>query len=74
MVTSLLRASIPLSKVNSLRLTDHRHMFDLVPFIAKDEEGRLKNERNKKHFSDETTRLDEALAVVVHFVGEQWTL
>ena len=43
-------------------------MFDLVPFIAKDEEARLKDEISEKHVSvyfDGTSRLGEALAVLV---------
>ena len=85
-VTALLRAGIPLLKLdsfrdileeNAYRLTDRRHMFDLVPFILKEEETRIKNEVTGKHLSvifDGTSRLGEALAVIVRFVGEQWTL
>ena len=49
-VTALLWAGIPLSKLdsfrdvleeNAYRLSDSRHMFDLVPFILKEEEGRI---------------------------------
>ena len=79
-VTALLRAGLPLSKLdsfrdilqeNAYRLTDRRHMFDLVPFILKEEEA---NEVAGKHFSvifDGTSRLGE---VIVRFVGEEWTL
>ena len=82
----LLRAGIPLSKLdsfrdileeNAYRLTDRRHMFDLVPFILKEEEARIKNDIAGKHLSvifDGTSRLGEALAVIVRFVGEDWTL
>lgn len=85
-VTALLRAGIPLSKLdsfrdileeNAYRLTDRRHMFDLVPFILKEEEARIKNDIAGKHLSvifDGTSRLGEALAVIVRFVGEDWTL
>ena len=85
-VTAVLRAGIPLSKLdsfrdileeNAYRLTDCRHMFDHVPFILKEEEARLKNEVNGKHISvifDGTSRLGEALVVIVRFIGEEWTL
>ena len=85
-VTALLRAGIPLSKLdsfrdileeNAYRLTDRQHMFDLVPFTLKEEEARLKNEVNGKHLSvifDGTSRLGEALVVIVRFIGEEWTL
>ena len=84
-VTALLRAGILLSKLDSFRdlleehayrLTDRRHMFDLVPFILK-EEARIKNEITGKYLSvifDGTSRLGEALAVIVRFIGEDWTL
>ena len=82
-VTALLRAGIPLSKLDSFRdlleehayrLTDRRHMFDLVPFILKEEEARIKNEITGKYLFDGTSRLGEALAVIVRFIGEDWTL
>ena len=83
---SLLRAGIPLSKLSSLRdileensykLTDRRHKFNLVPFVLKEEENRLKEEISGKNISvcfDGTSRLGEALAIVVRFVGDEWTL
>ena len=85
-VTALLRAGIPLSKLDRFRdllgenaycLTDRQHMFDLVPFILKQEEARIQEEINGKSLSviyDGTSRLGEALAVIVRFVGEEWTL
>lgn len=52
-------------------------MFDLVPFILKEEEARIQKEITGKYLSvifDGTSRLGEALAVIVRFVGEEWTL
>ena len=49
-------------------------MFDLVPFILK--EG-LKQELRGKQVGvifDVTTRLGEALAIILRFVSEFWTL
>lgn len=85
-VTAFLRAGIPLSKLDSFReileenahrLTDRRHMFDLIPFILKEEEARVRKEMTGKYLSvifDGTSRLGEALVVIVRFVGEEWTL
>ena len=84
-VTALLKAGIPLSKLdclrdileeNAFRLTDRRHMFDLVPFVLNEEIARLKNEIDGKYLSlifDGTSRLGEAMAVV-RFVSSDWTL
>lgn len=85
-VTAFLRAGVPLSKLdsfrdfleeNGFRLTDRRHVFDLIPFILKEEEARVRKEITGKDLSiifDGTSRLGEALAVIVRFVGEEWTL
>ena len=85
-VTAFLRAGIPLSKLasfrdlleeNAYRLTDRRHMFDLVPFILKREEEQICEEIAGKHLSvifDGTSRLGEAMAIVVRFVAEEWKL
>ena len=56
-VTALLRAGIPLSKLdrfrdlleeNSFRLADNRHMFNLIPFIVKEEESHTAREISGK--------------------------
>ena len=52
-------------------------MFNLVPFILKEEEDCLKQELQGKQVGvifDGTTRLGEALAIILHFVSESWTL
>ena len=85
-VTAFLRAGIPLSKLdsfrdlleeNAYRLTDRRHMFDLVPFVLKREEEQICKEIAGKHLSvvfDGTSRLGEAMAILVRFVSEEWKL
>ena len=53
------------------------YLFDLVPFILKEEEARIRKEITGKCLSvifDGSSRLGEALAVIVLFVGEEWTL
>ena len=87
-VTAFLREAIPLTKLDGFRdlleenaycLTDRQHtcMFDLVPFILKQEEERLQEEIHCKRLSvifDGTSRLGEAMAIVVCFVNEEWKL
>ncbi len=82
-VMAFMRSGIPLSKLdcpdlrnlleeNGYRLTDHRHMLDMVPFILKEERTRLRSELQGKYLSvvfDSTTRLGEVLAIVVRFLN-----
>ena len=67
----------PLLEENGLPLADRHFMFDLVPFILKEEEACLKQELQEKPVGvifDGTTRLGEAMAIILHFVSESWTL
>ena len=74
-LTCFLRAGVPLRKLleeNAMRLTDRRHMSDL-----KEKQQRIKREISSEFVSvifDGTSRLGEALAVVVRFVGVDWTI
>ncbi len=86
-VMALMQAGIPLQKLecpglrdllqeNGYRLTDSRHMFDLMPFILQEERSRLRAEIEGKYLSvifDGTSRLGEVLAVVVRFMSD-WTI
>ena len=84
-VTCFLRAGVPLRKLihfcelleeNAVRLSDRRYMSDLIPFVLKEEQQRVKQEINSRSVSvifDGTSRLGEALAIVLRFVGENWT-
>ena len=77
---AFLRAGILISKLeylrdileeNALRLTDTRHMLDLVPFVLEEEKSRIKREISGKFLSlvfDGTSRLGEVLAVVVRYI------
>ena len=83
-VSSFLRAGIPLSKLglfhdileeNAYRLCDRRHMSDLIPFVLRQEQARIKEEIEGQHVTitfDGTTRLREALAIVVHIISEEF--
>ena len=73
-VTSFLRAAVPLSKLKTFReifeenafcLGDRWNMSDLIPFFQKQEQVMI---------CDGTTRLGEALAIVVRFVSDNWCL
>ena len=60
-----------------MRLSDRRRMSDLIPFVLKEEQLRIKQEISSEFVSvifDGTSRLGEALAVVFQFVGVDWTI
>ena len=85
-VRTFLRAAVPLNKLatfrelleeGGFRLTDRRHMSDLVPFILSQEVDQLKTEMNGCPVSvifDGTTRLGEAMAIVVRFVDADFNI
>ena len=78
-VRTFLLAGVPLSKIsvfrglleeNGLQLSDRHFMFDLVPFILKEEEASLKQGLQEKPVGvifDGTTRLGEAMAIILRF-------
>ena len=78
------KAGMPLSKIesfrsileeNSFRLTDRRSMHDYVPFVLKEEENRIRSEISGRKLSvifDGTSRLGEALAIVLRFISDDW--
>ena len=83
-VMALMKAGIPIGKLDCLplrnlleesgyRLTDTRHLLDLVPFVLQQERALIRSEIQGKHVAiifDGTTRLGEVLAVVIRFVDE----
>ena len=85
-LTAFLCAAIPLGKVdcfrqvleeNALRLTDRSHLANLVPFVHQEQHTRLKEEMRDKQVSvifDGTTRLGEAMVVVLRFISKDWEL
>ena len=85
-VTSFLRAAVPICKIDCFReifeesafhLTDGKNLFDLVPFIRQQEQTKLQEEIRGKNVSiifDGTSRLGEALAIVVRYIKEDWQI
>ena len=83
-VQTLLREGIPLAKVegmrsllerDSYRLTSRSHLAELIPFILSEERHRIKKEIRDCDIGvifDGTTRLGEAIAIVVRYVHD-WT-
>ena len=81
-VTSFLRAGVPLNKFrqfrdvlqeNAFRLTDRSHMANLVPFMWKEEQQLIKSKIKGRELSvvfDGTTCLGEAVVILVHYVTE----
>lgn len=84
-VTAFLKAGVALNKLdsfrdiledNAFRLSDRRNMHDYIPFILKEEESRIRSEIQGQQLSvifDGTSRLGEALAVILRFVAD-WSL
>ena len=85
-VTTFLKAGIPLTKLHHFRdlleeraykLADQRGMHDLIPFVANEEQKRIKQEIEGRDVSVVfygTTRLGEALAVIVRFIDDGWEI
>ena len=83
---TFLRAAIPFTKLdafrelleeNAVRLTGRRHMSDLIPFLYSQERADIKTEIGERPLSvifDGTTRLGEALAIVVRFIDDSFAI
>ena len=81
---TFLKAGVPLQKLDDFRelleeggyrLTSVPNMRQLIPFVRKEEEEIIKGELAGHNISvifDGTTRLGEALAIVVSFVTADW--
>lgn len=62
---------------NGLRLAGRKPMSNLIPFILSEEVQRLKSEIKDKPISvifDGTCRLGEALAIIVRYVSDAFTI
>jgi hypothetical protein len=85
-VTTFLRAGIPLAKMDSFRelleenvtrLAGQKSLSDLIPFIHQEEIHRIQQEiagRKVSVIFDGTSRLGEALAIIVRFVTGDWRI
>ena len=87
LVEAFLSAGIPLSKIDNLRsflekyghrLTAHGHLSQMIPSIIEKEKETLKTELSLVDgcsvIYDGSTRLGEALAIVVRFVDDEWNV
>ena len=81
------KAGIPLSKIDCLRsflekyghrLTSQSHLRELIPSVLQKEKETLKSELSEAKavstIFDGSTRLGEALAIIVRFVDSQWNV
>ena len=75
-VTTFMRAGVPLAKIDHFKdllehhaysLTDRRGVCDLIPFVQSENRAELQGKKISVIF-DGTTRLGEALVVVVRFI------
>jgi len=85
-VKTFLLAGVPLSKVGHFcelfeetgyRLTDRRHLFDLIPFILEEEKQHIKQSIQGKYLSvifDGISHCGEALAILVRYVNDSWSV
>ena len=87
LVEAFLSAGIPLSKIDHLRsflekyghrLTAHGHLSQIIPSIMEKEKETLKTELSLVDgcsvIFDGSTRVGEALAIVVRFVDDEWNV
>ena len=85
-VECFLRAAVLLNKIQHFRklleetryrLTDRHHMADLIPVVWKQERSRIQGKVSVQDVSvifDGTSRLGEALAIVLRFVICEWSI
>ena len=81
-----LRAAVPLTKLDyfrelleesAYRLSDRRHMSDLVTLVVSQEQADIKSEVSGRQVSvvfDGTTRLGEAMAIVGRYIDDSFTI
>ena len=87
LVEAFLSAGIPLSKIDHLRsflekyghrLTAHGYLSQMIPSIIEKEKETLKTKLSLVDgcsvIFDGSTRLGEALVIVVRFVGDEWNV
>lgn len=85
-VTTFLKAGVPLNKLDTFRelleqhgtrLAGRRSLSDLIPFVHQQEVQKISKEIEGKKVSvifDGTTRMGEAMAIIVRFVSDDWRI
>lgn len=85
-ITAFLKAGVAINKIDcfrsileesSYRLTSGSHMAELIPVVPQEEIKTIQKELTGRVFSivfDGTTRLGEALVVLVRFLDSEWTI
>ena len=82
LVENCLAAGVPLAKVDSLRpflekyghrIRSHSHLSEMIPAVLAKEKETLKSELSGAKF-DGSTRLGEALAIIVRYIDGNWNL
>lgn len=83
---TFLKAGVPMNKMDhfrdileeaAVRLTDRSHLMNLLPFILDEERNRLKtaiSDENVSFIFDGTTRIGEALAIILRHVTSDFTI
>ena len=85
-VSTFLKAGVPLGIIqkfrelleeNATRLTNKHGMYDYLPFILSEEENRICTEIDGRYVAvifDGTSRVGEALAIILRFVDSDWCI
>ena len=66
-----------LPEKNALRLTAGAHLSQFIPIVLEEKRGSVQKETRGRPVSiifDGTTRLGEAIAVVLRFVDDEWRI
>ena len=87
-VRSFLQAGIPLAKLDymrpllesstSLALTESSHMAQYIPFVLEEEQSLIKKDLSTATactvIFDGSTRLGEALAIIIRYIDSEWAI
>ena len=85
-ITAFLKAGVAINKIDcfrsileesSYRLTSGSHMAEFIPVVRQEEIKTIQDELTGREISivfDGTTRLGEALVVLVRFLDSEWTI
>ena len=82
-ITTFLHAGVPINKLDLFRdlleenVAGRRTMSDLIPFAYQEEQRRVKTEMHGQKVTvifDGTSRIVEAMAIILRFVDKDWTI